>query len=162
MAVRNGRILLEAGTRAPGFQLERLGGGTQGLGDLISGGPALLAFFKISCPVCQMTFPYLERLHTPGRLAIYGISQNDADPTREFAEEFGIGFPMLLDSQDAGYVVSNAYGISSVPTMFLVEPDGVIARVVQGWSRKDIEELGARAGVAPIGERDNVPAWKAG
>ena len=67
------------------------------LQDLIANGPVLLAFFKITCPVCQLTFPFLERLHTAGTLPIYGISQNDAEDTREFNQHFGVTFPTLLD-----------------------------------------------------------------
>ena len=69
---------------------------------------------------------------------------------------------MLLDSEDAGYPASNAYGINSVPTLFLVEPDGVISRAIEGWNRIDMEALGAEAGIALFQAGDNVPAWKAG
>ena len=80
----------------------------------------------------------------PARLAICGISQNDAADTREFNTYFGVTFATLLDSEDEDFPASNAYGISSVPTMFLVEPDGMISRVIEGWNRKDMEALGAR------------------
>ena len=69
--------------------------------------------------------PFLERLHASGNLAICGISQNDAADTREFNTYFGATYSTLLDSEDEDFPVSNQYGISSVPTMFLVEPDGV-------------------------------------
>ena len=36
--------------------------------------------------------------------------------------------PTLLDKEDAGYPVSNAYGLTNVPSLFLVEPDGRISR----------------------------------
>ena len=38
--------------------------------------------------------------------------------------------PLLLDEEDAGFPASNAYGISTVPTMYLVERDGTISRVI--------------------------------
>ena len=132
------------------------------LGALTAQARVLLVFFKISCPVCQLAMPFLERLHASGGLAIYGISQNDPESTREFTGDFEVNFPILLDSEDEGYPASNAYGISSVPTMFLVEPDGAISRVVEGWNRIDMEELGVQAGIGLFREGDNVPAWKAG
>ena len=46
--------------------------------------------------------------------------------------------------------------------MFLVEPDGAISRVVEGWNRIDMEGLGAEAGIGLFREGENVPAWKAG
>src|SRR5580658_9844628 len=100
MASRGQHRLLDAGKRAPEFQLEMLGGGSTTLREILAGGPALLAFFKISCPVCQMTFPFLERIHRAGAVRIFGISQNDAADTREFNQEFGVTFPTLLDSED--------------------------------------------------------------
>lgn len=162
MAAHRNRELLAAGSRAPGFKLARLEGGEIGLGDLIAAGPVLLAFFKITCPVCQLTLPFLNRLHMPGRLSVYGISQNDAEDTEQFARMYRLSFPMLLDTEDAGYPASNAYGISSVPSLFLVETDGVVSRVIEGWRRQEIEWLGSRLGVAAIGAGDNVPEWKAG
>ena len=153
--------LPEVGTRAPEFRLARLGGGDVALADLLIAGPAALAFFKVSCPVCQMTLPFLDRIHSGGGLRVYGISQNDERDTRQFAREYGLRFPMLLDAED-DFPASNGYGISHVPTTFLVEPDGMVGRVIEGWTKQDILWLGARAGVNPIGADDRVPEWKAG
>ncbi|MEO8593710.1 MAG: redoxin domain-containing protein [Candidatus Solibacter sp.] len=162
MGSRRVRPLLVSGTPAPDFRLARLSGGEATLAELTAGSRVLLCFFKISCPVCQMALPFLERLHASGGLAIYGISQNDADATREFHEYYQLTLPTLLDDEDEGYLASNAYGISSVPTMFLVEPDGVVSRVLEGWNRIDMETLGAEAGIMLFQPGDNVPAWKAG
>jgi peroxiredoxin len=162
MALWQHRELLPVGARVSDFRLPLVDGGETALGDIVAHGPALLAFFKVSCPVCQMTFPFLQRIESPGRLAVYGISQNGARDTREFNRRLGITFPMLLDSSGTGFAVSNAFGISSVPTLFLVEMDGSIARVVEGWRRKEIAELGALAGVNPFRPEDSVPEAKAG
>jgi peroxiredoxin len=162
MAAHRQRKLPDPGSRAPDFQLARLDGGETSLAEIAANGPALLVFFKISCPVCQMTLPFLERIHTAGTLPIYGISQNDPQDTREFMQEFGVTFPMLLDSEDADFPASNAYNISSVPTSFLVERDGTLSRVIEGWQKAEIESLGTLAGMAVFRAGDNVPAWKAG
>jgi peroxiredoxin len=162
MASRRQHALPHPGTAAPGFRLARLEGGEATLDDLIAGGPVLLAFFKITCPVCQMAMPFLERLHRQGAIPVYGISQNEAGDTREFNREFGVTFPMLLDGEEEGFPASNAYGLSSVPTMFLVEPGGRLGRVIEGWSKSEMEALGATAGMTLFHAGDNVPAWKAG
>ena len=80
MAARGQHRLLQSGSRAPDFRLPLLGGGETTLTEILARGPVLLAFFKISCPVCQLTFPFLDRVHAaalPGGLQIYGVSQND-------------------------------------------------------------------------------------
>jgi peroxiredoxin len=161
MASHLQRKLLAAGSRAPDFQLARLNGGQIRLAEIAANGPALLVFFKVTCPVCQMALPYLERIHVAG-MPMFGISQDDSADTHDFAREFGLSFPMLLDSVEEDYPVSNAYGISSVPTMFLVEPDGTLAQVTEGWRKADIERLAALVGAAVFTPNDNVPAWKPG
>jgi peroxiredoxin len=161
MALWKRRRILEPGARAPEFRLSRLDGGETTLAEIAAHGPALLVFFKVTCPVCQFTLPFLERIHA-GALPIFGISQNDAERTREFNREFGVTFPVLLDTEESGFPVSNAFGISSVPTMFLVESDGTISQVMEGWRKTEIEWLGGKAGVQPFRPSDYVPEWKAG
>jgi len=156
------RRVLHAGARVDDFTLPRLDGGEATLREITANGPALLAFFKVNCPVCQMTLPYLERIHAAGRLPVYAISQNGAEDTQDFNRHFGITFPTLLDTEKSGFPVSNAFGISSVPTLFLVEPGGTIAQVSEGWRKSDITELGARAGVNPFREGERLPDSKAG
>jgi peroxiredoxin len=162
MAASRQQRPIEAGTRAPEFQLELLGGGHRTLAELLADGPVLLAFFKISCPVCQMTFPFLERIYQSGALRIFGVSQNDAADTRDFNQEFGVTFPTLLDSEDDGFPASNDYGISSVPTMFLVERDGTVTRTMEGWRKKEIESLAGPALATLFRPGEYVPEWKAG
>ena len=162
MASRGQHRLLEPGARAPEFRMELLAGGTASLAEILSGGPVLLAFFKISCPIFQLTFPFLERIHAAGTLRIFGISQNDAGDTSEFNQEFGVTFPTLLDSEESGFPASGDYGISSVPTLFLVEPGGVISRAIEGWRKKDMEGLAAPVGGSLFRPGEYVPEWKAG
>ena len=155
-------VMLEAGLRAPSFQLKSLDGGKKSLEDLLGSGPTLLAFYKASCPVCQLTFPYLERLAAGSSLQIIAISQDDDSSTKSFNERFGVTFPTLLDQSKDGYPASNAYGISTVPSLFLVEKDAQISKSFNGFSKRDLEAVGERAGVQPFRPEDNVPDWKAG
>lgn len=159
---RHKKAVLQAGARAPSFQLKYLDGVLVSLEELLSRGPALLVFYKISCPVCQLTFPYLERLAAGSAIQIVGISQDDLAATQGFNRRFGITFPTLLDAGSESYPASNAFGITNVPTLFLVEPDGYIASAVSGFSKRDLEALGRRAGVAAFRADESVPEWKAG
>jgi len=162
MASRGQHKLLDSGSRAPEFRLEQLVGGAISLAGILADGPALLVFFKISCPICQLTFPFLERIHQAGGLRIFGISQNDAADTGDFNREFGVTFPTMLDTEDSGFPASNDYGISSVPTMFLVEPGGTISQVIEGWRKRGMEALAAAGGGSLWRPGEYVPEWKAG
>ena len=159
---RRKKALLEAGDKAPSFRLTGLDGSARSLEDILAVGPALLAFYKVSCPVCQLTAPYLERLAAGSAIQVIGISQDEADRTREFIKRFGVTFTTLLDLASEEYPASNAYGLNSVPSLFLLERDGTISQAFNGFSKRDFEQLGARAGVVPFGPQDHVPEWKAG
>ena len=159
---RKKKSLAAAGAQAPGFRLTGMDGSAHTLEQILARGPALLAFYKISCPVCQMTAPYLERLSANDSIQVIGVSQDDAAGTSGFLQRLGVTFSTLLDQAGEGYPASNAYGITSVPAMFLIEQDGTIARAFHGFSKRDFEEIGARVGVTPFGPQDHVPEWKAG
>ncbi len=156
---------LTTGQHAPDFRLEDLSGGERTLGELLPAGPVFLAFFKASCPTCQFTFPYLERIYrrlAAGRARMFAVSQDDAEATREFHKEFGITMPTLLDSARHGYPASNAYGLSYVPSMFLIERDGTISWSLVGFNKKELESLGATLGVNPFQPGERVPEMKSG
>jgi peroxiredoxin len=154
--------MLEAGSHAPLFELKDLQGSSRTLAQLLERGPVLLSFFKVSCPVCQLTFPYLERLSKNEAVQVIGISQDNAAATRAFNERFGVTFLTLLDEGAGGYPVSNAFCISSVPSLFLIETDGSISASFSGFSKPRMEELGKRVNVVPFLAQDSVPQWKAG
>jgi peroxiredoxin len=153
------------GDAAPPFELAAEGGGTASLASLLADGPVVLAFFKVSCPTCQFTLPFLDRLHqgaAAGAPRLIAISQDDAGATAEFRAEFGITIPTLFDEESKEYPASNAYGITHVPSLFLVEPPGKISWTSVGFVKAELEELGARFGAAPFGRDECVPPSKAG
>src|ERR1700732_3494734 len=128
--VKDGEMThINPGNTAPGFSLKGLDGNEYSLHSLMQKGPVVAAFFKISCPVCQFTFPFLERLYKRyggDAVTFLGISQDDAKSTNKFAKEYGITFPVLIDDEN-GYAVSNAYGLTNVPTIFLIDTGGSVA-----------------------------------
>ncbi|MGA8271077.1 MAG: TlpA disulfide reductase family protein [Candidatus Sulfotelmatobacter sp.] len=134
---------LTTGTKAPDFELRAMDGKRFVLRDELAQGPIVLAFFKVSCPTCQYTFPFLERLERAyghKRVRIIGVSQNDPRDTAAFTKEFGVTFPVLLDDTRT-YPVSNAYGLTNVPTVFWIAPDGEIEISSVGWVKADFTEI---------------------
>jgi len=134
---------LREGTKAPDFSLTALDGGKFSLQDALQKGQVLAVFFKVSCPVCQYAFPFFERLHKAygsQKVAMVAISQDDKRDTTAFLKQYGVTFPALVDDP-AGYAVSNAYGLTNVPSWFLIGQDGAIRISSVGWVRKDVEAL---------------------
>ena len=148
---------LREGTKAPDFALPAVSnspadskfkedGAKFSLHDALQHGPVLAIFFKVSCPVCQYSFPFFERLHKAygsQKVAIVGVSQDDKKNTAAFLKEYGVTFPALLDDP-AGYAASNAYGLTNVPSWFLIGQDGEIKISSVGWVRADVEDLNRR------------------
>lgn len=141
---------LAPGTQAPDFTLPSMDDKPFSLRAALARGPVLAAFFKISCPTCQYAFPFLQRIHEAHEnkaVTIVGISQNTKKDTAAFIKEYGISFPVLLDDTHS-YPVSNAYGLTNVPTIFWIAPDGDIEISSVGWVRKEMEEFNQRAAQA--------------
>ena len=160
------------GNPAPNFSLKSLDGKQFSLSAALEKGPAVLAFFKIGCPVCQFTFPFLERLYQRYKspaLTIVGIGQNGPEKTAAFVKEYGVTFPVLLDPEEKRYVVSNAYGLTMVPTILLVDTDGSVLVSSMGFVKADIESIAnqlaerVKIAKAPLFQpSDSVPASRPG
>jgi peroxiredoxin len=159
-----------SGNSAPDFSVSGLDGKTYVLKSLLQKGLVVAAFFKISCPVCQFTAPFLERLfqrYGGNAVTFLGISQDDAKSTSKFAAEFGMTFPVAIDAK--GYPASNAYGLTMVPTIFLIDSDGAVKVSSMGFAKQDLEtiatELARRRNLAPAAlfrADERVPAQKPG
>lgn len=131
-----------AGNRAPEFSLPGMDGKKRSLNSLLEQGPAVVAFFKVSCPVCQFTFPFLQRVYERfggSGVSIIGVSQDDAQATKKFVSQYGVTFPMLMDESD--YPASSAYGLVSVPTIFLVDTSGTVKVSSMGFVKSDLETI---------------------
>src|SRR6202166_2903568 len=142
-----------AGRTALHFSLKSTDGTEYSLPELLERGPVFISFFKVSCPVCQFTFPFLERLYKRygGKdVTFLGISQDNARTTKEFADEYGVTFPMVLDAE--GYPVSNAYGLTNVPTNFLIDSNGSVKIASMGFNKKDLEAVAVE-----LSERGKIP-----
>lgn len=163
---------LEAGVAAPEIRLPQIDGGEFSLSQARKRGPTVAAFFKVNCPVCQLAFPYLERIYkaygASGKFAFVGVSQNDAGDTKDFIRRYGTTFPMLLDDTRK-YPASNAYKLTNVPSIFLISPEGEVELSSVGWSKQDMEELNRRlaeiSAVKPVAlfkPGEQVPDYKPG
>ena len=135
---------LETGVRAPEIALSLPDGRKFSLSEARKRGPVVAAFFKVSCPVCQLTFPYLERIFKAygksGTFTMIGISQDKASDTEAYNREFGVTFPVVLD-EPGRYPVSKAYGLTHVPSVFLISPEGEIESSIVGWSKAEMDDL---------------------
>jgi peroxiredoxin len=144
---------IAAGQTAPDFSLKSSDGTEYSSSKLLKRGPVFIPFFKVSCPVCQFTFPFLERLYKRygGKdVTFLGISQDNERATKEFADEYGVTFPIALDAES--YTASNAYGLTNVPSSFLIDTDSSVKIAIMGFDRKDLEAVAAE-----LSQRHKIP-----
>lgn len=133
-------------------------------------GDTLWAFFKTSCPTCQLTWPYLDRLRgiaseKGGGLSVVAVSQDGPQKTAAFNREFSPEFPTVYDPSP--WKASDALGIENVPTLFLVGRDGKILETIVGFQKQKMEDLADRAagGGGParlFRPGESVPDYKPG
>lgn len=161
---------LTPGSRAPEIALKTMDGERKNLTQALKSGPVLLAFFKVNCPTCQYTLPFLQRIYEAygkGSLSFWGVSQNDRDDTVDFCHQYGLTFPVLLD--EPRFPASNAYGLTHVPSLFLVDTGGKISLTSVGFMKADVETIAEKASatsnlpmVSPFRPGEVIPATKAG
>lgn len=133
---------LTAGKTAPPIELSSMDGKPHSLQSALLRGPVLAVFFKVSCPTCQYTFPFVERIYQQMRdkgAQVWAISQDNARDSQLFAREYAITFPILID--DDHYEISREYGLKYVPTLFLIAPDGRVEISSEGFTKADLLEI---------------------
>lgn len=101
----------------------------------------LAAFFKTTCPVCMLAWPYIEKIHQAYKdagLAVWGVSQHERDASKNFASKYGSTFPILID---ADWRVSKQYDPEVVPTLFLIDADNKIVERVVAFDKAGLNRL---------------------
>lgn len=151
--------MIEPGETAPTFRLEATDGRQIVLADLLAAGPALLVFVEADCPTSRLTLERVERARAPLEhrgVALVAIHEDEPEIAAQTMRRCRAGFAALAEPEP--YAVSEAYGVRTVPTAFLVGSDGAVKRVIEGWSHDDYVLVLAEA---TRETRDAAEAWLA-
>jgi len=126
------------------FDLPDLNGQQHKLDDY-RGQVVLVNFWASWCPPCIQEMPVLERLKQKlTDLPFEILAVNVGEPKYrvwKFAKLIGFGLPVLLDTRKDTF---NSWGVSVLPTSFLLDRQGRIRYRVQGdieWESEDVVAL---------------------
>jgi peroxiredoxin Q/BCP len=134
--------MLKVGDRAPDFELEDQDGNRIRLSDYRARKLLLYFYPKADTPGCTAQACSIRdssgELKRCG-LAVLGISPDKPDRQRRFDDKYGLGFPLLSDTNHA---VADAYGAWGEKSMYGKKYEGIIrssflideeGKIVEAW-----------------------------
>ena len=134
---------VSAGQEAPGFELPRLAGeeGALALTDL-RGKVVYVDFWASWCGPCRLSFPLLQVLHEefgPQGFEVLAVNVDEFEPDAlQFLEEIPVTYPVVRDASGA---TPEVYGVLGMPTGYLIDRQGIVRKVHQGFRKSDGEKL---------------------
>ena len=155
--------MIEAGQRAPAFELADQDGSPVRLGDLRGRKVVLYFYPKADTPGCTTQACGIrdrEADYEAAGAVVLGVSPDEPKKLRRFADKHGLGFTLLADTD---HRVAEAYGVWVEKSMygrkyfgnqratFLIDEDGVVSHVLPKVSPKTHDDevlslLGATKG----------------
>ncbi|CDQ20637.1 redoxin domain-containing protein [Halobacillus karajensis] len=136
-ATEKAAVGLEKGQQAPDFTLQTLSGEETSLSDY-RGKKVMINFWATWCPPCRAEMPDMQKFSEKEDIQILAVNLTETESSvkgvQDFADEFGLTFPILLDKDDS---VANKYEINPVPTSIFVNEEGKISSVMLGVMNYD-------------------------
>jgi cytochrome c biogenesis protein CcmG, thiol:disulfide interchange protein DsbE len=138
------------GKPAPDFALDVIHGGSPGdrvrLADS-KGHPVLIDFWASWCEACRVEAPSLDaigRRYGARGLVVVGVATSDQPgAAAHFATSHRLSYPIVYDADDR---TATLYGVSSLPTLVVVDANGNVVHVSTGYeSERALDNL-----VAPL------------
>lgn len=138
---------LEQFEYAPDFSLMTLDGETITLAEL-KGKKVILNFWATWCPPCKAEMPHMESYYSKlteddaVEMIAVNVTQSEklgVSEVEKFVESYNLSFPIPLDETG---LVTQLYGVFSMPTTYMIDANGRIAQKIIGpLDEKGLNEL---------------------
>jgi peroxiredoxin Q/BCP len=146
--------MLEKGARAPDFELSDQDGRRHTLKSLLADGPLILYFypadFTPGCTKEACSFRDLHQELMKAKLRVVGVSPQDVDSHRAFADKHHLNFPLLADPDKTvikAYDLDGPLGFGVRRGTYLIGRDGRIQDGVLADLRIGEHEAFVRAAI---------------
>lgn len=132
------------GKEAPAFDLEAQAGSKKVSPSAYSGKVVLVDFWATWCVPCRESFPAYERLvQDHDGIVVLGVSvDEEPDEIPDFIAETKVHFPVGWDRDQR---VAQLYKPPSMPTCFMIDPQGIVRHVHTGFRAEDEAAIARQA-----------------
>lgn len=101
-------------------------------------------FWASWCGPCRVSFPILDEIRQelgPKGFEVFAINvDEDPEDALEFLRELPVSYPILRDAEGS---TPEMFGIIGMPTGFLIDQNGKVFKVHQGFRKSDGAKLRA-------------------
>jgi hypothetical protein len=148
----------------PDVDLAGLDGRRAPVSEAWARGWALIVVGHSECETTRLALPFIDRIHRrrPPTATAMAVLQDNAADARALVQELALELPVRLEEDP--YPLATQIGLGTVPTLFLVTPQGQIDAVAEAFRRADLEAFAARLQVPPplFLPGDDAPALRPG
>jgi len=123
-------LVVSIGAPAPKLSLTTLEGEPVSL-ERLHGRVIVLDFWATWCAPCREQMPCIEKLRAEFADAVqfYGVNDEESKTVQDFLKKNHYETPVLMDVH---YEAHRSYGIHAIPTLFIIDADGIVRMHIVG------------------------------